>query len=274
MRGSGRSPRAACGGLRGAAPPTPPPRTSALRGSGPPTRPRMFFLWGLRPHAPTRSAGLRRRRIVPPTPEAGPAPSPLAGEGGGEGSVAPPRGGAKPRGDNEPPRAHARPSPDRGKAPAGEPRSPPGTTPRLPTQPQDPEWIVEGGCGGEPPLGITAQSWTPAPSFATRGMARIVAGTPPALTRRCSSALLHMCRASPLGRRCASPPVSRASPARRRRQAGTGGEASFQRAAPRGFPPHKGRPRAAFVAFSSSGGTSTAPRPFASGSPSQGGQSE
>ena len=30
----------------GAAPPTPPSRTSTLRGSGPPTRPRIFFLWG------------------------------------------------------------------------------------------------------------------------------------------------------------------------------------------------------------------------------------
>ena len=179
-------------------------------------------------------------------------------------------------------------------------RSPPGTALARQRSLKTPSGSSRGGVGGSPPLrqqhnpppgnaasrprvdrrgGVwggapPCENWTAAPSFATTGMARIVAGTPPALTRRCSSALLPMCRASPLGRRCASPPVARASPARRRRQAGTGGEASFQRAAPRGFPPHKGRPRAAFVAFSSSGGTSTATRPFAAGSPSQGGQSE
>ena len=124
---------------RGAAPPTPPSRTSALRGSGPPTRPRIFFLWGPRPHAPTRSAGLRRRRIGsrPQLPRPVQPPRPLRERVGVRGSGR---------------------SPPRGKAPAGEPRSPPGTTPRLPTQPQDPEWIVEGGCGGEPPLETTANT--------------------------------------------------------------------------------------------------------------------
>ena len=240
-----------------------------------------------------------------------PAPSPLAGEGGGEGERAQPAG-SRP----QPPRAVRPPrplrervgvrgsgrSPPRGQDACGrQPAAHPAQPPARQRSPKTPSGSSRGGVGGSPPLrklrvGVRGsgrsppgalqpsrhprraqpppKNWTPAPSFATTGMARIVAGTPPALTRRCSSALLHMCRASPLGRRCASPPVSRASPARRRRQAGTGGEASFQRAAPRGFPPHKGRPRAALVAFSSSGGTSTATRPFASGSPSQGGQSE
>ena len=43
-------------------------------------------MWGLRPHAPTRSAGLRRRRISSRTEAPRPAPSPLAGEGGAEGA--------------------------------------------------------------------------------------------------------------------------------------------------------------------------------------------
>ena len=114
----------------GAAPPRPPPGRCAL------------------PPAPSPLAGegggegVRRppddKPSTPhPTPEGGPAPSPLAGEGGGEGERA---------------------QPATEQAPAGEPRSPPGTTPRLATQPRDPEWIVEGGCGGEPPLEKTAPS--------------------------------------------------------------------------------------------------------------------
>ena len=46
-------------GTRGylAGPPTPPSRRSTRCAPlGPPTRPRMFFLWGLRPHAPAGSA--------------------------------------------------------------------------------------------------------------------------------------------------------------------------------------------------------------------------
>ena len=108
-----------------------PSRTSTLRGSGPPTRPRISFLWGRSPHAPARSAGLRRRRIAPSTP------API------DRSI----------GEHQPPRPHPRPSPDRGQAPAGEPRSPPGTTPPPANKaPRNPKWIVEGGCGGEPPL--------------------------------------------------------------------------------------------------------------------------
>ena len=61
--------------------PTPPSRTSALRRSGPPTRPRMFFLWGLRPHAPH---SVRRTRV---TLKGGPAPS--------EGDRASPGGGLR-----------------------------------------------------------------------------------------------------------------------------------------------------------------------------------
>ena len=258
--------------LRGAAPPTPPSRTSTLRGSGPPTRPRMFLHVGAappRPH-PERRAAPPPDRIAPPTPEAGPAPSPLAGEGGGEGSAAPRAAGRSPEATTNP-RGRTRAPRRIGQAPAGDsPQPTRHNPPPAPAAPRRPKWIVEGGCGGEPPLGKLDGS--PLVRYNRRGEDR--GRDAPALTRWRSSALLHMCRASPLGRRCASPPVSRASPARRRRQAGTGGEAGFQRSAPRGFPPHKGRPRAAFAAFSSSGGASTATRPFAAGSPSQGGQSE
>ena len=64
--------------LRGAAPPTPPSRTSTLRGSGPPTHPRISFLWGLRPHAPTRIGSRNTAPRAHP-----PIPSPLAGDGAG-----------------------------------------------------------------------------------------------------------------------------------------------------------------------------------------------
>ena len=64
--------------LRGAAPPTPPSRTSTLRGSGPPTHPRTSFVWGLRPHAPTRIGSRNTALRARP-----PIPSPLAGAGAG-----------------------------------------------------------------------------------------------------------------------------------------------------------------------------------------------
>ena len=114
-------------------PPHPHPgRACAARGSGPPTRPRISFMWGLRPHAPTRSAGLRRRRIAPSTP------API------DRSI----------GEHQAPRAHARPSPGSkpgacGRQPAAHPALPP---PPANKAPRNPEWIVEGGCGGEPPL--------------------------------------------------------------------------------------------------------------------------
>ena len=57
------APRPSACRLWGAAPPTPPSRTStAARGSGPPARPRSFFLWGLRPHAPGGLAAQPRPR--------------------------------------------------------------------------------------------------------------------------------------------------------------------------------------------------------------------
>ena len=144
--------RVSCGGCA----PTPPLGSAAgtqARGQS------RVFMWGLRPHAPTRIArphvavespsgplsplgeGGGEGRSFPcggcaPTPPPGrcalpPAPSPLAGEGGGEGERA---------------------QPATGQAPAGEPRSPPGTSPRLATQPRGaPSGSSRGGVGGAPP---------------------------------------------------------------------------------------------------------------------------
>ena len=61
----------------GAAPPTPPSRTSTLRRSGPPTRPRISFLWGaLPPRPPWAVACGAARKGAPEPPEAPPVPSP------------------------------------------------------------------------------------------------------------------------------------------------------------------------------------------------------
>ena len=186
--------------LRGAAPPTPPSRTSALRGSWPTHPPSDFLSVGAapprpppdrQPPAPSPLAGegggegvrrppddqpSRAHRASPaggcaphtpipderaarlvarpptlgcsfcggcaPTPPPGlaapPAPSPLAGEGGGEGERAQPATGASACGGTPQPTRH---------------NPPPGNA-----APRRPEWIVEGGCGGEPPLETTAPS--------------------------------------------------------------------------------------------------------------------
>ena len=166
-----QAPAVTRGGLR---PPHPHPgRACAARGSGPPTHPRMFFHVGAappRPH-PERRAAPPPDRIAPPTPEAGPAPSPLAGEGGGEGERAQPATGASACGGTPQPTRH---------------------NPRPATQPQDPEWIVEGGCGGEPPLETTAlagegggegERAQPATGQAPAGEPRSPPGTTPARQR-------------------------------------------------------------------------------------------
>ena len=77
--------------LRGAAAPhTPIPDERAARLVAHPPTLGISFMWGLRPHAPTRIAGARSYRGPPP------APSPLAGEGGGEGRSSSPVGAATP----------------------------------------------------------------------------------------------------------------------------------------------------------------------------------
>ena len=291
---------------RGAAPPTPPSRTSALRGSWPthppsdfldvgaaPPRPRPAarpqpaalsvipakagihpghrrgpapagrqtpggrtappFPWGLRPHAPTRSAGLRRRRTAPPFPShraplsVAPRP-PFRHSGESRNPSGASEGVRRPPAD-KPPRAHRAPlARIRPNACGGTPQptrhNPPPATPA----PRIPEWIVEGGCGGEPPLETTAPEWiveggcggeppleTTAPPLRTpesgrtpprplqTEVARTASGPPP-LTRGRPRALLHMCRVSPPGRS-----ASHGAP-----RHGAGGTAGFQRNRPAG----------------------------------------
>ena len=129
--GPAPAPRARCrGGLR---PPHPHPGRARCAARGPPTRPRIFFMWGRAPR--------------PRNPDRAPA------------AIEAPSGPLAPAGEG--PRtlgfffhvAHRAPSPPRGQTPAGEPRSPPGTTPRLPPQPQEsPSGSSRGGVGGSPPL--------------------------------------------------------------------------------------------------------------------------
>ena len=72
-------PRVSCGGL---CPPHPHPGRARSARLGPPTRPRMFLLWGLRPHAPVRigSRDTAPRAIAsPPVRERGGEGSPRAG---------------------------------------------------------------------------------------------------------------------------------------------------------------------------------------------------
>ena len=65
------------------------------------------------------------------------------------------------RKDQNMPRAHPRPSPTtrrHGERLRGNPAAHPAQPPVWQRSPRDPEWIVEGGCGGEPPLEKTAPS--------------------------------------------------------------------------------------------------------------------